>query len=109
MTPHFDELLYSGGESGHQFHVSNMDPKCVDHSADGAVLFDDEGVLVSARLPDKDSLTSAEQVRLRHILRSLSRLSEHCPRGAEHAGVCARFLSVGMKRVHEPLNSLAPP
>ena len=108
MTAHFDELHFSGGAGG-QFHVTYMDPKCVDHSADGAVLFDDEGVLVSARLPDKDSLSSAEQVRLKHILRSLSRLSEHCPRGAEHAGVCARFLSVGMKRVHEPSNSLAPP
>ena len=109
MTAHFDELHFSGGEGGDQFHVSNMDPNCVDHSADGAILLDDDGVLVSARLADKDSLTSAEQVRLRHILRSLSRLSEHCPRGAEHAGVCARFLSVGTKRVHEPSNSLAPP
>ena len=99
MKAHFDELHFSGGAGG-QFSVTNMDPKCVDHSADGAVLFDDAGVLVSARLADKDSLSTAEQVRLKHILRSLSRLSEHCPRGAEHAGVCARFLSVGMKRVH---------
>jgi hypothetical protein len=106
MKAHFDELHFSGGAGG-QFSVTNMDPKCVDHSADGAVLFDDAGVLVSARLADKDSLSTAEQVRLKHILRSLSRLSEHCPRGAEHAGVCARFLSVGTKRV-QPSNSLAP-
>ena len=31
MTHAFDELHYSGGDSGGQFYVTNMDPKCVDH------------------------------------------------------------------------------
>ena len=46
-------LLYSG--AGGKFHVT-MDRRCVDDSADKAILLDEAGVLISAQLPDEESL-----------------------------------------------------
>ena len=46
-------LLYSG--AGGRIHVT-MDRRCVDDSADKAILLDEAGVLISAQLPDEESL-----------------------------------------------------
>lgn len=61
MTPSF-ELLFSGGP-GERYFVSHMDPGAIDDGVDGALLLDGEGVLVSARLPDVNSLSDLEVTR----------------------------------------------
>lgn len=58
LSPHF-EVLFSGG-AGEHYHVTSMDPSCVDDSKDGALLRDAAGVFVSARLPDATSLSCDE-------------------------------------------------
>jgi len=61
LSRHY-ELLFSGGEGNH-YHVTSMDPRCVDESKDGAVFREAAGVFVSARLPDDASLSCEEVAR----------------------------------------------
>ena len=50
----YDVALLCSGAGG-KFHAT-MDRRCVDDSADKAILLDEAGVLISARLPDEESL-----------------------------------------------------
>lgn len=50
----YDVALLCSGAGG-KFHVT-MDRRCVDDSADKAILLDEAGVLISAQLPDEESL-----------------------------------------------------
>lgn len=78
-------------------YITNMSEQCVVDHEDGQIVYDSDGVFVSARLPASERLQKTELENLDALLVGWARRGRYTRRGESHASICADFIMGGYK------------